>query len=40
MKPSKKQMLSQKHLEQCRHPEIQALRPNTENSKDCVDTYR
>ena len=30
----KKQMLSQKYLEQCRHPEIQALRPDSENSKD------
>jgi len=34
MDSAKKQMLSQKYLEQCRHPEIQALRPDTENSKD------
>ena len=34
MKPSKKQMLSQKYLEQCRHPKIQALQPDSENAKD------
>lgn len=33
MKPSKKQMLSQKYLAQCRCPEIQALRPDSENAK-------
>ena len=27
-------MLSQKYLEHCRHPDIQALRPDSENSKD------
>ncbi len=34
MNSAEKQMLSQKYLEQCRHPEIQALRPDSENSKD------
>ena len=33
MNPSDKQMPSQEYLERCRHPEIQALRPDTENSK-------
>lgn len=27
-------MLSQEYLEKCRHPQIQALRPDTENAKD------
>ena len=31
MNPSKKQMPSQEYLEQCLHPEIQALQPDTEN---------
>lgn len=31
---SEKQTLSQKYLEKCRHAEIQALRPDSENAKD------
>ena len=34
MNPSETQKHSQAYLAQCRHPEIQALRPDTENSKD------
>lgn len=34
MNPSETQKHSQAYLERCRHPEIQALRPDTENSKD------
>ena len=34
MNPSETQKHSQEYLEQCRHPEIQAFRPGTENSKD------
>lgn len=33
MNPSETQKHSQEYLEECRHPEIQALRPDTENSK-------
>ncbi len=33
MNSAKKQMLSQKYLAQCRHPEIQALRPDTGNAR-------
>ena len=34
MDPSEIQKHSQEYLERCRHPEIQALRPDPENSKD------
>ena len=34
MNPSETQKHSPEYLARCRHPEIQALRPNTENSKD------
>ena len=34
MNPSKTQKHSQEYLERCRHPKIQALRPDTETSKD------
>lgn len=34
MNPTEKQKHSEEYLEQCRHPEIQALRPDAENSKD------
>ncbi len=34
MNPSEKQMPSQEYVARCRHPEIQALRPDTENSRD------
>ena len=33
MNPSKKQMSSQKYLEQCLHPEIQALQPKSEDTE-------
>ena len=34
MNPSETQRHSQEYLERCRHPQIQALRPDTEDSKD------
>lgn len=34
MNPFDTQKHSQEYLEQCQHPEIQGLRPDTENSKD------
>ena len=34
MNPAETQKYSQEYLERCQHPEIQALRPETENSKD------
>ncbi len=34
MNPSETQKYSQEYLARCRHPEIQALRPDTENAKD------
>ena len=34
MNPSETQRHSQEYLEQCRHPQIQALRPDIEDSKD------
>ena len=33
MNLSKKQMFSQEYIERCRHPQIQALRPDSENPK-------
>ena len=34
MNPSETQRHSQEYLERCRHPQIQALRPDAETSKD------
>ena len=34
MNPSETQKYSQEYLARCRHPAIQALRPDTENAKD------
>lgn len=34
MNPAEKQKHSEEYLERCQHPEIQVLRPDTENSKD------
>lgn len=34
MNPAEKQKHSKEYLERCQHPEIQVLRPDTENSKD------
>ena len=33
MNPSETQKYSQEYLERCRHPEIQALQPETENTE-------